>query len=225
MAVSRSFTDYVRKKYDNEFWTAAEQFIEDNQDYIKKLATRVHSVGETEIADVHVEHVWVEDLPGMKISFDVALSVNIEIKDGNHHYDVSEERTFWLMVSCWGDLDKKLKDFEITSVSSYNGKNRVKDPMDDSLCQSFLILNLKGLQRIFKEKFPRSTESSTKGSISCVGRSDKIGRSTDLTIQSHRIKDDSSVFGQIYFEEADADIYDEDAEKDVLTHIKGKPFL
>ena len=42
----------------------------------------------------------------MKISFDVALSVNIEIKDGNHHYDVSEERTFWLMVSCWGDLDK-----------------------------------------------------------------------------------------------------------------------
>lgn len=35
MAVSRSFTDYVRKKYDNEFWTAAEQFIEDNQDYIK----------------------------------------------------------------------------------------------------------------------------------------------------------------------------------------------
>ena len=94
MAVSRSFTDYVRKKYDNEFWAAAEQFIEDNQDYIKKLATRVHSVGETEIADVHVEHVWVEDLPGMKISFDVALSVNIEIKDGNHHYDVSEERTF-----------------------------------------------------------------------------------------------------------------------------------
>ena len=39
MAVSRSFTDYVRKKYDNEFWAAAEQFIEDNQDYIKKLAT------------------------------------------------------------------------------------------------------------------------------------------------------------------------------------------
>ena len=91
----------------------------------------------------------MEDLPGMKISFDVALSVNIEIKDGNHHYDVSEERTFWLMVSCRGDLDKKLEDFEITSVSSYNGKNRVKDPMDDSLVPSFLILNLKGLQRIF----------------------------------------------------------------------------
>lgn len=59
MAVSRSFTDYVRKKYENEFWAAAEQFIEDNQDYIKKLATRVHSVGETEIADVHVEHPFI----------------------------------------------------------------------------------------------------------------------------------------------------------------------
>ena len=180
MAVSRSFTDYVRKKYDNEFWAAAEQFIEDNQDYIKKLATRVHSVGETEIADVHVEHVWVEDLPGMKISFDVALSVNIEIKDGNHHYDVSEERTFWLMVSCRGDLDMKLEDFEITSVSSYNGKNRVKDPMDDSLVPIIPYFELERVAEDFKEKFPRSTESSTKGSISCVGRSDKIGRSTGL---------------------------------------------
>ena len=30
MAASRSFTEYVRKKYDNEFWAAARQFIEDN---------------------------------------------------------------------------------------------------------------------------------------------------------------------------------------------------
>lgn len=93
------------------------------------------------------------------------------------------------------------------------------------MCQSFLILNLKGLQRIFKEKFPRSTESSTKGSISCVVDPTRLVEALDLTIQSHRIKDDSSVFGQIYFEEADADIYDEDAEKDVLTHIKGKTIL
>lgn len=31
MATSRSFTDYVKKKYDNEFWAAAGQFIEGNQ--------------------------------------------------------------------------------------------------------------------------------------------------------------------------------------------------
>ncbi len=121
------------EKNDNEFWAATEQFIEDNQDYIESLATRVHAVGETEISNVHVEHVWVEDLPKMGIGSDVALSVNVEIHEGNHHYDSSEERTFWLMLSCRGDLDKKLEDFEILQVSKYNGKNRAKDPMDDSL--------------------------------------------------------------------------------------------
>lgn len=94
MAASRSFTEYVRKKYDNEFWAAAGQFIEDNQDYIESLANRVHSVGETEISDVHVEYVWVDDQPDMEISFDVALSVNVEIHDGNPHYDSTEERMF-----------------------------------------------------------------------------------------------------------------------------------
>ena len=226
MAVSRSFTDYVRKKYDNEFWAAAEQFIEDNQDYIKKLATRVHSVGETEIADVHVEHVWVEDLPGMKISFDVALSVNIEIKDGNHHYDVSEERTFWLMVSCRGDLDMKLEDFEITSVSSYNGKNRVKDPMDDSLVPIIPYSELERVAENFlKKNFPEALRVPPRGQSPVWVDPTRLVEALDLTIQSHRIKDDSSVFGQIYFEEADADIYDDDAEKDVLTHIKGKTIL
>lgn len=69
----------------------------------------------------------------MEISFDVALSVNVEIHEGNHHYGSTEERRFWLMVSCLGDLGKKLDGFEILQVLKYNGKNQVKDPMDDSL--------------------------------------------------------------------------------------------
>lgn len=106
----------------------------------------------------------MEDLPGMKISFDVALSVNIEIKDGNHHYDVSEERTFWLMVSCRGDLDKKLEDFEITSVSSYNGKNRVKNPMDDSLVPIIPYSELERVAEDFlKKNFPEALRVPPRG--------------------------------------------------------------
>ena len=226
MAASRSFTDYVRKKYDNEFWAAAGQFIEDNQDYIESLATRVHTVGETEIADVHVEHVWVEDRPEMEISFDVALSVNVEVHDGNHHYDSSEEKTFWLMVSCRGDLNKKLEDFEILQVLKYNGKNRVKDPMDDSLVPIIPYSELERVAEDFlKRNFPEALKVPQRGQAAVWVDPKKLAEKLTLTIQSHRIKEDSSVFGQIYFEDADADIYDSDAEQDVPTHIDGRTIL
>lgn len=52
------------------------------------------------ISDVKVEHVWIEDLPGMKIQFDVALSTWYEIAEGNHHYDDSEDIVVWIMARC-----------------------------------------------------------------------------------------------------------------------------
>lgn len=53
----------------------------------------------------------------------------------------------------------------------------------------------------------------------------ELAKSLTLTIQSHRIKENSSVFGQIYFEDTDADIYDEDGDEDVSTHIDGRTIL
>lgn len=66
-----------------------------------------------EISDAKVEHVWVDDLPGMKIQFDVALSICFEILEGDFHYDDSEEKIIWIMARCSGDLECELNDFEI----------------------------------------------------------------------------------------------------------------
>lgn len=44
------------------------------------------------ISDVKVEHVWIEDLPG--------LSTWYEIAEGNHHYDDSEDIVVWIMARC-----------------------------------------------------------------------------------------------------------------------------
>ena len=75
MAVTRSFTEYVKKKFDNNFWAAAESYLEANLDSLGIELRRIHRAGETEISDVKVEHVWVEDKPEMVIHFDVAVSI------------------------------------------------------------------------------------------------------------------------------------------------------
>ena len=48
---------------------------------------RIHRAGDTEISDVKVEHVWVEDKPGMEIHFDVAVSIWLETHEGDYHYN------------------------------------------------------------------------------------------------------------------------------------------
>jgi len=86
MANNRSFTEYVAKRFDNNFWAVAEQYLNDNQDSLCSELRRIHRAGEMEISDVKVEHIWVDDLSGMKVQFDVAVSIWFEISEGDYHY-------------------------------------------------------------------------------------------------------------------------------------------
>lgn len=153
MAVThRSFAEYVKKRFDNNFWAAAESYLEANLDSLGVELRRIHRAGETEISDVKVEHVWVEDKPGMEIYFDVAVSIWFETHEGDYHYDDYDENIVWMMAHCRGDLGKNLDDFEILRVSKYNGKSRVKNPMDDSLVP---VMNKNDLDEI-AEQFLRT---------------------------------------------------------------------
>ena len=143
MAAQRSFTEYVKKRFDNNFWEAAESYLETNLDSLGIELRRIRRVGETEISDVKVEHVWVEDKPEMEIHFDVAVSIWFETHEGDYHYDDYDENIVWMMAHCRGDLDKNLDDFEILQVSKYDGKNLVRNPMDDSLSLSFRMTSWK----------------------------------------------------------------------------------
>jgi regulator of replication initiation timing len=103
----------VAKTFDNQFWAAAETYLRENIETLDIELYKIRKAGEPEIADVKVEYVWVDDLPEMKIQFDVALSVMFEIPETHRHYDDSEEKTVWLMVRCSGDIGCNLEDFKV----------------------------------------------------------------------------------------------------------------
>ena len=108
MASYHSFTEYVKKRFDNNFWAAAESYLEANFDSLGIELRRIHRAGETDISDVKVEHIWVEDKPGMEIYFDVAVSIWFETHEGDYHYDDYDENIVWMMVNCRGNLEKNL---------------------------------------------------------------------------------------------------------------------
>ena len=129
----RSFTEYVKHTFDNQFWKASEDWYEENKDSVEVDESILHKIGELEIERVTVQYVWVEDVPDMRIQFDVAVEVEFSVAEGDYHYDNDYQGKDWLMIHCEGDLAKDLSDFTITDVNHYDGKSRRHEPLSDAL--------------------------------------------------------------------------------------------
>lgn len=203
MADSHSFTEYVAKTFDNQFWAAAEEFLCENMDDLDIELYKIHRAGETEIQDVNVEHIWIDDLPGMEIQFDVALSVVFEVHEADYHYDETEEKKIWMMVRCRGDLAKDLQDFEIFEVSDYKGKNRSKKHMDDALVP---VINKDNLEKV-AEQFLRDHYKKALLEPIWVNPTE-LAESMGLNVRFVNITKEDSVFGRSYFHECETELYD-----------------
>lgn len=53
MVVTRSFAEYVKKRFDNNFWAAAESYLEGNFDSLGIELKRIHSTGEHQNGFIH----------------------------------------------------------------------------------------------------------------------------------------------------------------------------
>jgi len=226
MAGCRSFKEYVAKTFDNQFWAVAEEYLRENFDALDIELYRVHKAGVSEITDVQVEHVWVDNLPEMKIQFDVAVSVIFEIPEADYHYDDSEEKKIWIMVRCRGDLTCNLQDFEIYDVSGYNGKNLAENPMDDSLVPYIPHEKLDTVATAFlKEYYPEALKITLHGQPPIWVDPNVLAERLGLTIKTQRIREAASVFGQLYFVDTDAEMYDANTECNVPVHIDSKTIV
>lgn len=220
MADSHSFTEYVAKTFDNQFWAVAEEYLRENMDDLDIELYKIHRAGETEIQDVNVEHIWIDDLPGMEIQFDVALSVVFEVHEADYHYDETEEKKIWMMVRCRGDLAKDLQDFEIFEVSDYKGKNRAKKPMDDALVP---VINKDNLEKV-AEQFLRDHYKKALLEPIWVNPTE-LAESMGLNVRFVNITKEGSIFGRSYFHECETELYDSETEQIVSEVIPEKTIL
>ena len=220
MTNSRSFTEYVANTFSNEFWNAAEKYLQQNWDPDEYDFYKIHRPGEPELDDVKVEHVWVFDQPGMCIQFDVAVSLHLIIPDDNHHYDEYEEKDKWLMLRCEGDLDKDLEDMTIFEVSEYNGKNRTKNALDDSLVPVIGKDDLDDIAEAFLRHHYKKALPEP-----CWVDPIELATGMKLNIRRQRITEDGTVFGRSFFCECDSEVYDAEKGELVKERIPAKTVL
>ena len=219
MKLKHSFLEFIQSHFSEKFWTASEEYLKVNQALVEEKVYKLHKIGNVEILDARAEHVWIEDRPDMDICFHIALSVSCVVGEGAHHYDNYEEVELWLVISCSGNLDKKLEDFRINSISDYNGKNRNNNPMDSSLVPIIPDNRLEEeAENILSVYYPEALSIKARGSNPVCVDPMLLASRMGLTIKQHQIRENSSVFGQLYFKDAVAKLYDE--EKKMMVPIE-----
>ncbi len=132
MAGDRSFTDYVKSRFLDDLYPAAEEYVEQNWEGLDLDLRSIHQVGGVAMTDMTIKFVSVSDLPDLKIEFDVVVDAEIEIIEGDYHYDEYDICNQWLSFRCTGDLATNLDDFKITSITPYQ-KGKMPRPLSDAL--------------------------------------------------------------------------------------------
>lgn len=81
MTTGRSFAEYVKSKCYNGLYSAAESFVGDRSDELNLWSRKINNIGSIELLDADIQRVYVQDCPEMKIAFDVAMELTLEIRE------------------------------------------------------------------------------------------------------------------------------------------------
>ncbi|RRC94294.1 hypothetical protein EII25_00540 [Erysipelotrichaceae bacterium OH741_COT-311] len=131
----RSFTEYVKNKFDNLIWSEIEKFCYDKD--ADDLSLRLYNItapGEINIEDINVKYVSVDDRPGTCIAFDIVCEVEFTVYDKDrYHTDKEESTCAWFKLNCEGDLKDNLDSLKVNEVEMYSCKSNSAAPMSDSL--------------------------------------------------------------------------------------------
>lgn len=209
MAFGHSFTKLLNEKFLDKLCEVSSAYIEEHRDGLDIKLRKVRKIGEIEIIETRIKKVYVNDLPKTKVAFDVILEVELVIKEADYHYDESDTCNLWIRVPCEGDLLIHVSDWEINEegVEQYFKKNLPGSCLSDSLVPYISSCQLEKIATEFLKEYYPSALSETKNGIPIHVDPTVLAKNLGLTIERKVIKDDS-VFGQIYFEDAETDVFD-----------------
>ena len=226
MATGRSFAEFVKDKCYNDLYQTAEDYVNENWESMNLYTRNVHRVGYAEMINATIERVYVRDLPEMRVAFEVGMQLEIDVKEGDYHYDESDQCYPWIRIYCEGDLLCGLDDWKIIRVEPYSKQSAPPNSLSDALVP---VIPYDQLDRVatefLKEHYPAALKVTPYGqppvSVDPLALAERLG----LTVKRQRIREDASVFGQIYFVENDAEMYDADECKMVRMTIPSKTIV
>ena len=214
------FLIYISHKFDRPITEALEKFIIDNKEQLEEKTKYVNRITDANVEEVDYKQVWINDTPGMKLEFNVAVQVTVAIK-GPGNRDILNEYIYkWYLVSCEGDVSSNLNDFKIVDIDEYTQKNKPKNPMSGDLVP---IISRKEYDKYANEILEKYYPEAINEPIKI--RPKLLAKRMGLTVVNHRITEDHSIFGQIYFKDCTQELYDPETQNQKKYKIKANTLI
>lgn len=222
MKESRSFTEYVKNSLDNQLWKALEDYLEtaDPSELDLRLS-KVRDPGQLELYDTDLQFVNVSDLPGSMIAFTVVTDATLIVHDiDQYHNDETDCAHQWFVLKCTGDLDKHLNDMTVNAITVYSGHERRHRRLSDSLVP---IMRKEDLEQVADEFLTKYYPEARRQPMWIDPM--ELAKRMDLTVICHTISAEGTVFGQIYFREAEATLYDEKTKRSIKQPVRPRTII
>lgn len=215
MAGNRSFINYITDRFYNDFYSFLEKYIEDHKDNLDLDIYNVRDVGMISLTEIEVKMVSIDDLPGMEIKFDVIIEAEIEVSEGDYHYDDYDLCNQWFLLSCTGNLECSLDDFDIIAIEVYTKRNKIKKPLSDALVPYIKKEELESVATDFLNRhYPEVLREPM--AIDPIELATKMG----LKVEVRNITKDLSIFGQVFFHDSNTELYDSEKDEMIIEEVK-----
>lgn len=201
---NNAFLCFLKAKFGELILYKVKEYLIKNRSKILNLLNKdVAYINTVEDVELNYKQVWIDNKEDNKIDFDIAVEVDADVNVYNRRMkeQYTDSIRIWVLVTCGGDLSKKLKDFKIYGVEEYV-KSKPKKPMSGDLVPIiFRTEYAKYGEEILKRYYPEGLVSTEPIDIK------KLVTNMGLQVFITRITQDKSVYGQLYFEKTKTHLY------------------
>ena len=223
-----SFLDYLESDtfYDGIYGSIFSWCIKNKDLLLDRIdGSSVSYITEIEDLDLDYKNVWIDSKDDTKIDFDIAIEVtaNVEGVSGKHRDRDSYSSRLWVMVSCTGSLEKKLNDFFIYGVDEFN-KTSPKKPLSGDLVPFIPRSQYDEYANEILEKYYLPYHPEAKKDPISIDV-DELARRMGLSVINTSISENKTIFGQIFFADTEAVLFNSSTSQNEKRLIKKNTML
>ena len=213
--MTNTATDYIREKLGNTIENRTSSFIISHKDTLDW--GKYDEPSFVEIEYFQIKYVYITDLPGTMIAFDIVVDATCDLTFSGSHNDSDARAEKWLTYHCTGDLSDGLSHCHINEPEEWQRHSHERGHLSDNL-----VPYMYG-QRDYENEannFLRNIGYEKAINIPTRIDPETVAKKVNAIIKPVHITKDCHVFGQVFMVNADAKYYDSTVSKDQMTSVK-----
>ena len=197
MAANYSFRAYIKNNYFDRVYAAATRFIETEYARIYTSINRLPEPANISLQDVAIKSIRIGNQNDLNIAFDMLVAASLSIRESIAKAPISQ--AICLNICCQADLATDLLDLKVTEVRLSEGHVIFYDTLlSDTLVPIIRKADLERVaNKLLKKYYPDALTRPM--AIDPYAFADKMG----LIVVKRHLSTDYSIFGQIFFCDAD----------------------